>query len=140
MLQKELEERIGRSVTQEEYVLADAAYMACGDEVDKDQFCKMYKDEAGLRDLVNLLTYQVRELRSQLDESRTKSRYANVRLLSISENIRSGLDYAASLDTAARIDAFIRREMGDHEYLRAKLADSTLTLTRDDREMLTNLL
>ncbi|MBR3466907.1 MAG: hypothetical protein IKH15_06780 [Bacteroidales bacterium] len=134
MLQKELEERIGRSVTQEEYVLADAAYMACGDEVDKDQFCKMYKDEAGLRDLVDLLSYQVRELRSQLDESRTKSRYANVRLLSISENIRSGLGTAASLD------AFIRREMGDNEYLRAKLADSTLTLTHDDREMLTNLL
>lgn len=134
MLQKELEERIGRSVTQEEYVLADAAYMACGDEVDKDQFCKMYKDEAGLRDLVDLLSYRVRELRSQLDESRTKSRYANVRLLSISENIRSGLG------TAASIDAFVRREMGDHEYLRAKLADSTLTLTPDDREMLTNLL
>ena len=89
MLQKELEERIGRSVTQEEYELADAAYMACGDEVDKDQFCKMYKDEAGLRDLVDLLSYQVRELRSQLDESRKKSRYANVRLLSISEDIRS---------------------------------------------------
>ena len=134
MLQKELEERIGRSVTQEEYVLADAAYMACGDEVDKDQFCKMYKDEAGLRDLVDLLSYQVRELRSQLDKSRTKSRYANVRLLSISENIRSGLGTAASLD------AFIRREMGDNEYLRAKLGDSTLTLTHDDREMLTNLL
>ncbi len=134
MLQKELEERIGRSVTQEEYVLADAAYMACGDEVDKDQFCKMYKDEAGLRDLVDLLSYQVRELRSQLDESRTKSRYANVRLLSISENIRSGLGTAASLD------AFIRREMGDNEYLRTKLADSTLTLTHDDREMLTSLL
>ena len=134
MLQKELEERIGRSVTREEYVLADAAYMACGDGIDKDQFCKMYKDEAGLRDLVDLLAYQVRELRSKLDESRDKSRYANVRLLSISENLRSGTASAASLDT------FIRREMGDREYLRAKLSDNTLTLTHDDREMLTNIL
>ena len=39
MLQKEFEERIGRSVTQEEYVEANAMYMAAG-EMDKDAFCR----------------------------------------------------------------------------------------------------
>ena len=41
MLQKEFEERIGRSVTQEEYVAANAMYMAAG-EMDKDEFCKLW--------------------------------------------------------------------------------------------------
>ena len=39
MLQKEFEERIGRSVTEQEYVEADAMYMAAGD-MDKDEFCR----------------------------------------------------------------------------------------------------
>ena len=39
MLQKEFEDRIGRSVTEQEYVEADAVYMAAGD-MDKDEFCR----------------------------------------------------------------------------------------------------
>lgn len=39
MLQKEFEERIGRSVTEQEYVEANAMYMAAGD-IDKDTFCR----------------------------------------------------------------------------------------------------
>ena len=39
MLQKEFEERIGRKVTESEYVEANAVYMTAGD-IDKDEFCK----------------------------------------------------------------------------------------------------
>ena len=39
MLQKEFEERIGRSVTKQEYVEANAMYMSAGD-IDKDTFCR----------------------------------------------------------------------------------------------------
>ena len=39
MLQKEFEDRIGRSVTEQEYVEANAMYMAAGD-IDKDTFCR----------------------------------------------------------------------------------------------------
>ena len=38
MLQSEFEERIGRKVTTEEYVEANAMYMAAGN-LDKDEFC-----------------------------------------------------------------------------------------------------
>ncbi|MBR3093934.1 MAG: hypothetical protein IKG99_13060 [Bacteroidaceae bacterium] len=38
MLQSEFEERIGRKVTTEEYVEANAMYMAAG-KLDKDEFC-----------------------------------------------------------------------------------------------------
>lgn len=39
MLQKEFEERIGRPVTEQEYVEANAVYMTAG-EIDKDTFCR----------------------------------------------------------------------------------------------------
>ena len=39
MLQKEFEERIGRKVTESEYVEANAVYMTAGD-IDKDEFCR----------------------------------------------------------------------------------------------------
>ena len=39
MLKKEFEERIGRKVTESEYVEANAVYMTAGD-IDKDEFCK----------------------------------------------------------------------------------------------------
>lgn len=42
MLQKEFEERIGRTVTEQEYVEANAMYMAAGD-IDKDVFCREWK-------------------------------------------------------------------------------------------------
>lgn len=39
MLQKEFEERIGRSVTEQEYLEANAIYENAGD-MDKDEFCR----------------------------------------------------------------------------------------------------
>lgn len=39
MLQNEFEERIGRSVSEQEYVEANAVYEAAGD-MDKDEFCR----------------------------------------------------------------------------------------------------
>lgn len=42
MLKQEFEERIGRSVTEQEYVDANAMYMAAGD-IDKDVFCREWK-------------------------------------------------------------------------------------------------
>ena len=41
MLQEEFEELVGRPVTMDEYVEADAMYMAAG-EMDKDEFCREY--------------------------------------------------------------------------------------------------
>lgn len=134
MTQKEFEDRIGRKATQDEYVMADAAYLAAGDNLDKDAFCKLYKDEDGLHDLVDILADRVRELQGRLADCRQDARNACVKLLDVSENIRTGIASAASLDT------FIRRQLGDKEYLRAKLADKGLTLTDEDREMLTSLL
>ena len=43
MLKNEFEERIGRKVTDEEFVNANAMYMAAGDGTDKDVFCREWK-------------------------------------------------------------------------------------------------
>lgn len=47
MLQKEFEERIGRKVTEKEYVEANAMYMLAGDDMDKDTFCREWKKVGG---------------------------------------------------------------------------------------------
>ena len=46
MLQKEFEERIGRSVSEEEFIEANAIYMAAGD-IDKDVFCREWNQIGG---------------------------------------------------------------------------------------------
>lgn len=53
MLQKEFEERIGCSVSQDEFIEANAMYMAAG-EMDKDEFCHEWK-QVGQTRLVQCL-------------------------------------------------------------------------------------
>ena len=68
MLQKEFEERIGRSVTQEEYVEANAMYMAAG-EMDKDEFCREWM-QIGQSRLVQCLYNTAYNLNKALQEQK----------------------------------------------------------------------
>jgi len=68
MLQKEFEERIGRSVTQEEYVEANAMYMAAG-EMDKDEFCREWM-QFGQSRLVQCLYNTAYNLNKALQEQK----------------------------------------------------------------------
>lgn len=75
MLQKEFEERIGRSVTEQEYLEANAMYENAGD-MDKDEFCREWLKIGSCR-LVKCLaekTYQqhkaLQETKLLLKESR----------------------------------------------------------------------
>ena len=68
MLQKEFEERIGREVTTEEYVEANAMYMAAG-EMDKDEFCREYTQWGGTR-LVKCLFETAYRLNKALEETK----------------------------------------------------------------------
>lgn len=92
MTQKEFEERIGRAVERDEYVMADAAYMACGDGVDKDHFCSMYKNEAGLHELVDHLSDRVRDLENRVRDLGRRVSEAGVSLVLEAEKIRCGED------------------------------------------------
>ena len=58
MTQKEFEERTNISLTADEFEKVHAIYMACGDNVDKDEFCKRYKSSTGRLELLHMVTEQ----------------------------------------------------------------------------------
>ena len=66
MLQKEIEDRIGRKVTTEEYVEANAVYMMAG-ELDKDEFCREWL-KIGSSKLVQCLFEKAHSLDQELQE------------------------------------------------------------------------
>lgn len=68
MLQKEFEDRIGRKVTTEEYVEANAMYMAAG-ELDKDEFCREWL-KIGSSKLVQCLFEAAHRLEQDLQEQK----------------------------------------------------------------------
>ena len=68
MLQKEFEERIGRSVTEQEYLDANAMYENAGD-MDKDEFCREWL-KIGSSRLVKCLAEKTYELSKALNERR----------------------------------------------------------------------
>ena len=59
MTQKEFEERTKLSISQAEYAKIDALYLACGDDIDKDVFCKMYMDFDGRLELMHRIERQL---------------------------------------------------------------------------------
>lgn len=68
MLQKEFEDRIGRKVTTEEYVEANAVYMMAG-ELDKDEFCREWL-KIGSSKLVQCLFEKAHSLDQDLQEQK----------------------------------------------------------------------
>lgn len=95
MLQKEFEERIGRSVTEQEYIEANAMYENAGD-MDKDEFCREWLKIGNSR-LVKCLaekTYQqhkaIQEKELLLKESKEIRSDAADAMLEIEQGILNG--------------------------------------------------
>ena len=95
MLQKEFEERIGRSVTEQEYLEANAMYENAGD-MEKDEFCREWLKIGNSR-LVKCLaekTYQLNQrvmaLKLQLKESQEICSDAADTMLEIEKGILNG--------------------------------------------------
>ena len=68
MLQKEFEERIGRSVTEQEYLEANAIYENAGD-MDKDEFCREWLKIGSCR-LVKCLAEKTYQLGKALSDQK----------------------------------------------------------------------
>ena len=94
MLQKEFEERIGRSVSEQEYVEANAMYMAAGD-IDKDTFCREWKQIGesplvrGLFDTAYNLNQALQEHKLMVNECREMLSDAADAMLEICNGILS---------------------------------------------------
>ena len=96
MLQKEFEERIGRPVSEEEYVEANAMYELAGDGVDKDVFCREWKEIGGsalVRGLFGMayhLSQEVQEHKLMLEECREMLSDAAGALIEIEVGVLGG--------------------------------------------------
>lgn len=56
MTQKEFEERTGMRLDAKEFGRVHDIYMACGDEMGKDEFCKLYRSGLGRLELLHRVT------------------------------------------------------------------------------------
>ena len=108
MLQKEFEERIGRSVTEQEYVEANAMYENAGD-MDKDEFCREWLKIGNAR-LVKCLaekTYQqhkaLQETKLLLKESREICSDAADAMLEIEQGLLDGEEHTTREIFAAEL-------------------------------------
>ena len=106
MLQKEFEERIGRSVTEQEYLEANAMYENAGD-MDKDEFCREWLKIGSYR-LVKCLaekTYQLtralQETGQLLKESREICNDAADAMLEIEQGLLAGEEHTSRETFAA---------------------------------------
>lgn len=68
MLQNEFEERTKLSVTADEFNGINALYIACGDGIDKDVFCKLYMDFDGRLQLLHMIEREHQRMKDALDE------------------------------------------------------------------------
>ena len=108
MLQKEFEERIGRSVTEQEYLEANAMYENAGD-MDKDEFCREWLKIGNSR-LVKCLaekTYQqhkaLEEKELLLKESHEIRSDAADAMLEIEQGLLDGEEHKTRETFAARL-------------------------------------
>ena len=75
MLKKEFEERVGRSVSEEEFVEINAMYMSAGD-IDKDTFCREWK-RIGESELLKGLFETAYNLNQSLQEHKLQLKEAD---------------------------------------------------------------
>ena len=68
MLKKEFEERTNLSMTEDEFNGVNALYMACGDNIDKDVFCKLYVDFDGRLQLLHMIEREHQRMKEALEE------------------------------------------------------------------------
>ena len=68
MLKKEFEERTKLSVSEAEFNGINALYMACGDDIDKDEFCKLYMTFDGRLDLMHKIEREHQRMKDALYE------------------------------------------------------------------------
>ncbi len=104
MLQNEFEERTKLSVTADEFNGINALYMACGDGIDKDVFCKLYMSFEGRLELLHRIEREHQRMKDALDEHKT--------MLKEADEIRS--DVATEiLEISSREDCYsqIRKEL-----------------------------
>ena len=129
MTKQEFEARIGTPVSPDVFETANRAYMACGDAMDKDTFCEIWKTEIrGNFQLVRILTAQVEHF----------SHLASLALEAKEDLARLAADKAYDHDDKELRRAAIEY-LGKREYIKHILSQGA-DLSSDDRDLVLELL
>ena len=140
MLQKEFEERIGRSVSEEEYVEANAMYMAAGD-IDKDEFCREWKRIGespllkGMFDTAYNLNQAMQEHKLMLNETREMLSDAADAMLDIEAMLPAG---ETSGTVAAELEKKALWLLGSKKQLVLRKLAKGIALCEEDVEYINN--
>ena len=127
MLQKELEERLGKKVTDEEYCTANAMYM--NTDMDKDIFCKEYAKH-GDSPMVRELSDKATTMYAQAQMAKNRAAQMEDEMFEMGFELA---DIAYTSDMRARHLAL--RMLGETAFLRYILQKG-YELTEDDRNMI----
>lgn len=129
MTKQEFEARIGTPVSPDVFETANRAYMAAGDNIDKDTFCELWKTEIrGNFQLVSILTAQVEKFAQGMSNA-----------LEGQDNLaRLAADKAYDHDDKELRRAAIEY-LGKREYIKHLLSQGA-DLSSDDRDLVLELL
>lgn len=141
MLQKEFEERIGRSVSEEEYVEANAMYELAGDSVDKDVFCREWLKIGntalvkGLFETAYQRGQQLTEHKLMLNECREMLSDAADAMLEVEKGI---LDGETVEHTTSELEKKAMWLLGSKKELVVRKLKKGIALSEEDVEYISN--
>ena len=139
MTQKEYEERTRSSVTADEFDVINDMYMACGDLVDKDRFCDLYRTKEGRHELMCHMAGEKKVADEALRLAKNDIRQAEEDMLKFQSGLADWLTEQAEKWAATDLRDKAIQILGAREYLRRKIKRG-YNLWDVDKELLTELL
>lgn len=140
MLKNEFEELTGLSMTEEEFNGVNALYMACGDDTDKGEFCKLYMDFEGRLELMHRIEREHQRMKDDREEYKL--------LLEEAGEIRGEVATSVlEISSMSDCDASIRKELdriafwlvGTKEVIKRKVKRSILLSPSEIEYVIDNL-
>ncbi len=139
MTQQEFETRFGQEVTTECFDYANRVYMAAG-ELDKDQFCKEWKNQhIRNSDTVNALTMEVESCQATIKNLKRQVEKSDLGLEEFRDQMVDFLILQTEKWGASDLREKAIRIVGETEYIRRRL-EMHLGLWDDDRKALVEIL
>lgn len=138
MTQKEFEARTGLSISAEDFVRVHDIYMACGDEMEKDEFCILWREE-NFRELLGRVVYEKGITEKAYGMAMNKIKRMQ------DEALPKNLDYAEFLlgKASAYEDTDFYKEavklIGEREVVMAKLRMGLVLWEEDFKYIINNL-
>ena len=138
MLKKEFEERTKLSVSEAEFNGINALYMACGDDIDKDEFCKLYMTFDGRLDLMHKIEREHQRVKDALYEKELLHKEA---MEIISDAADAVLEIGNMPEAAENVQVALERKawwlVGKKEVIKRK-AKMGITFSEEEIEYITN--